>query len=355
MRLLLISRKCPPTIGGMQTYSKNLITHLSHYYEVRTILLKRAQVNLFWFFPYALFRAIFLALGKDYDALYLCDAMLAPIGFFIKRIFGIPVFVTIHGLDITFNNYFYQALIPRLIMMFNKVICVSNNTVKECTKRGIDEKLCTFIPNGMDPAEYMIDLETPRALNNLENTLKVNLDNKKILLTVGRLVKRKGISWFIENVFTNLDTEYIYMIVGDGPERLNIARLIRSLNLEKRVYLLGHLDKTVLSLLYNCAYLFVMPNQSVKNDPEGFGIVAIEAASCGLPSIVNSVDGIKDAVLDAETGHLVKNNDAGLFAEKINNANFNREKVKDLSMAFAWENIIKRYNHLLREECCFHR
>ncbi|MFH0732448.1 MAG: glycosyltransferase family 4 protein [Candidatus Omnitrophota bacterium] len=353
MRILLISRKYPPAIGGMQAYSKNLIIHLSRYHKVRTILLRGRQVKLFWFLPYAFSKAVFLAAKKDYDCLYLCDAALAPIGFFIKRIFGIPVFITVHGLDITFDNYFYQALVPRLIRTFNKVICVSNNTARECAKRGINKSLCAFIPNGMDPAEYAIGMEPAKALNRLEAALGVDLDNKKILLTVGRLVKRKGVSWFIEHVFRNLSSGYVYMVVGDGPERLNISRLVQSLRLEKRVYILGRLDKAMLSLLYNCAYLFVMPNQNVKNDPEGFGIVAIEAASCGLPSIVNAVDGISDAVLESKTGYLVKNNDAGLFIDKIENSNFNKGNVKGASMAFAWENIIKRYDDLLKRELCF--
>jgi glycosyltransferase involved in cell wall biosynthesis len=135
---------------------------------------------------------------------------------------------------------------------------------------------------------------------------------------MSRLVKKKGIKEFIENVISKLDVEYI--IVGDGPERKNILKTIKKLNLENRVSLWGEVEHG--SFIYKQAFeiadVLVMPNVEVEGDAEGFGIIALEAALMGIPVVAYDVDGISEAVQDNLNGVLVPKNRPDIMAERIN-------------------------------------
>jgi len=346
-RILLISRKFPPSVGGMEIYTKNFVDSLKKSYSVDTILLSKNQLHLFWFFPFALIKSFLLNIFNRYDVIYIADALLSPLGLVLKVCFKPRIFVTVHGLDITFKNWLYQMVVPRCVSRFDKVICVSLNTLAECLKRGVPEKICTFIPNGVNIFEFYSLLSRREIESEIKNKIGIDLSGKKVILTTGRLIKRKGVDWFINNVFKNLPKEYIYLVLGDGPLKLNIQRLIKELNLEERVFVLGRVNQDVLIMLYNYAYVFVMPNQRIKDDPEGFGIVAIEAASSGLPVVANDVDGVNQAVLNGKTGWLVEYNNIKLFLDKIINIGLKREDVRSQAKIFSWDLVIEKYKSLI--------
>lgn len=347
MRILFISRKYPPVKGGMENYTKNLLDNLKVFYRVDTILLRKTQAHLLWFLPYSLVKSVFLVLKNRYDLVYMGDALLGPIGLILKYVAKIKTAVTVHGLDITYNNIIYRAIIPYSISKSDKVICVSRNTLKECKKRNIPSDICTFIPNGVNADEYILGNSKEEYAKNLKNKIGINLENKRILFTLGRLIKRKGVDWFIENVFTKLDGSFIYIVGGSGPQKKELDALINKLSLKDRVKLIGRVDYHTLKLLYNCADCFIIPNQKIKNNPEGFGIAAIEAASCGVPVIANSVDGVKDAVINGKTGWLIECNDVDAFIAKIKDPGLEREDINQANMIFSWSNIIKKYKEVI--------
>lgn len=346
-RILFISRKYPPSIGGMQTYVKNLLINLEKMYDVDAILLRKNQWHLLWFLPYALIKSVFLSTKKQYDIFYMGDALLAPLGLLLKKLFNGKVIVTVHGLDITYANPVYQKLVPNAVSGFDKVICVSRNTMEECKKRGVPSSVCVFIPNGMDPDEHYLGISREECVKRLEDALNMNLNNKIILLTTGRLVMRKGVDWFVENVFLRLGNDFIYLICGKGPLKNRVGDIIKRHNLQGRVILLNEVGGGILKLIYNCADVFVMPNQRVKGDIEGFGIVAIESAGCGTPVVANNVDGLSEAVLNGKTGWLVEDNDVQKFLEKIENPGLDRSMVRQEAMVFSWHNIIEKYKSII--------
>jgi glycosyltransferase involved in cell wall biosynthesis len=344
-KVLIITRKYPPSVGGMEAYSRSFIRHMEPLYHVDKIVLGGKQANLVWFLPYALVSSVFLNLVKKYDLVYLCDGLLAPLGVVLKSMFGVKTAVTIHGLDITYDRFFYQNIVPPAVAKLDKVVCVSGNTREECLKRGIGEGKCVVISNGLEE-----DMRGRKGLREgiSSNATKIGpYGGKKILISVGRLIRRKGIDWFIENVMTKLDKEYIYLVVGEGPERGRILEAVEDHGLEDRVRLLGRLDEISLMDLYDSAHAMVMPNQRIHNDPEGFGIVAIEAAGRGLPVIASSVDGIKEAVIEGKTGWLIRGNQADLFVEKIRDIGLRRDVVKQASAVFSWDRIIRKYEEVL--------
>ena len=96
--------------------------------------------------------------------------------------------------------------------------------------------------------------------------------------------------------------------------------------------------------LYQISDLFVMPNISVKNDQEGFGIVLLEAGRYGLPVIASNIEGIKDAVIDGKTGHLIEEKNAQGFINNITNPDIDLSLLKNIiSSNFDWRNIARRY------------
>lgn len=130
------------------------------------------------------------------------------------------------------------------------------------------------------------------------------------LLTVGRLVKRKGISQVIGAVALLRD-EYpglIYDVVGGG-DAAPYQVLAKSLGVEDRVFFHGFKSYEDVRHFFKSSDIFIMVSHSSdkEKEVEGFGIVYLEANAYGKPVIGSATGGIEDAVLDGQTGLLVKN------------------------------------------------
>lgn len=353
MNILFITRKYPPQIGGMEKYSYNLIKNFPGQKQV--IFLNKSQRHLIWWLPYAFFKTLFIA--KNFDLIYLCDGLLAPLGYLIKKITKRKVVVTCHGLDVIYPPRWYQKNIIPALKNLDKIICVSKAAIEECLKRGISREKLMFIPNGVD-----IKLKNQNAKIRMTNknlrlkNFEINLDNKNILLTVGRLVKRKGVAWFCENVMTKLPKDIIYLVVGSGPEKRNIKNLIKKFHLEKSVFSLGKLSAEDLERVYSVADIFVMPNIKIKWDIEGFGQVALEAGNYGLPVIASNLEGISDAIKHEQNGILAPPQNADEFIRQINILLKDLEKKQSLVLRalkynqenFNWQKIGQRYYCVLQ-------
>jgi phosphatidylinositol alpha-1,6-mannosyltransferase len=176
----------------------------------------------------------------------------------------------------------------------------------------------------------------------------IPLDKKTVLVTVGRLVPRKGVAWLVEKVMPHLDTSYVYLIAGDGPDFQRIQALLERHQIRDRVCLLGRVSDEERNVIYNASDVFIMPNISISDDVEGFGIVAIEAGSCGLPVIASNIQGIKDAVIEGKTGYLVEEGDIEGFLVKIKNMGLKKENVRSIvNSTFDWKQIYKRYRNVM--------
>lgn len=313
MKLLFITRKYPPSVGGMQMLSFQVAREFARHTDTRVIAWGGSQKALPFFLPYALLKALYLVHRGRVDHIHLGDALLASLGVVLKVLTGTRTTATTHGLDVTFGLAPYQAIVPRCLAHLDRVVCVSDATLEECVRRGVPRHKCAVIPNGVHPEDFASDA-SPVALHDLAGT---DLRGKTVLVTVGRLVRRKGVSWFVENVIPRLSADVVYLVAGDGPERAEIAGLVESLGLRDRVLLLGRVRDRDLRVIYNTADVFVMPNRPVPGDMEGFGIVAIEASSAGLPVVAADLEGIRAAVVDGTTGSLVPPESPGEFVAAI--------------------------------------
>jgi len=155
-------------------------------------------------------------------------------------------------------------------------------------------------------------------------------DSDKVVLTIATLHPRKGLKYLIEAAEAFRESVVKFVIVGDGPQRRELSRLIKSKKLGNNVFLLG--QQKNISRILKSSDLFVLP--SIK---EAFGLVLLEAMIARLPVISTDAGGVPEIVLDGKTGLLVPSRDAlalkaaieevvsddGL-AEKFGNAGFDR-------------------------------
>jgi len=299
---------------------------------------------------YLIIKAFIEAVKENVDIIYLQDGMLAPI-VLVGKLRKKPVVITAHGLDIIYRNKFYRLMIKFFIKECSKIICVSDATRKECIKLGLPPNKLKTIPNGIDPNKW----------EELKKQSNGSLNAKgecKYLLSVGRLIERKGFHWFIEKVFPTLHLrfpEIKYFIIGTGKMSNILKHKIESLNLSDKVILIGSIDDNRLVDYYRQATVFIVPNIPVEGDMEGFGICNLEAAYFGVPVVASKIDGIPDAIVDGVTGILIEPLDAESYINAIcnilnSNTKFDKYKMRSTIIdKYSWEKIAIRYRDEIME------
>ena len=164
---------------------------------------------------------------------------------------------------------------------------------------------------------------------------KYNLNDKIILITVSRLVKRKGHETIIRILpeLLNEIPNLVYLIVGTGTYLSELKKLVDRLNLNNQVIFLGAVSDQTLATLYKLSKIFIMPAKDIQGDVEGFGIVYLDANSFGLPVIAGNTGGVKEAVLDNKTGILIDPNNKGELGQAILKLINDKELYSKMSQA----------------------
>jgi phosphatidylinositol alpha-1,6-mannosyltransferase len=311
MKILFISRAWPPVIGGIERQNHAIATELARLTPVKIVANRHGKRTLPVFIPYALMRAL-LSLHR-YDVVLLGDGVLALVGYIIKRISGKPVACIVHGLDLTFENRIYRKYwVRRFLPRLDKLIAVGNETIHQGIELGIPAAKLECVPNGVSiPAE-----RPDYSKQDLERYLGRKLGDG-VLLTLGRLVRRKGVAWFIDEVMPRLDGNITYIIAGTGRDRAHILDTIDRNGLQNRVICIGPVNDRDRELLFCTADIFVQPNIRVPGDMEGFGLVVLEAAAYGMVVIASALEGLKDAIRDGRNGYLVEARNAEMFIKRI--------------------------------------
>lgn len=266
-----------------------------------------------------------------------------------------PVAVTIHGLDILYPNPLYQALLRRFLPRVNLALCISRFVETEMRRRfpsvqtmvitpGIGTSLAVPATTGLPRVSQGREWTGTR--RDLERALNVSFGDGPLLLTVARLVRRKGVAWFVEHVLPGVPAAH-FLVLGDGPERPRILAAARRAGVAARITLAGTVPMSVLQLAYATADLFVIPNIPNPGDAEGFGLVALEAASVGLPVLAANLEGIRDAVVEGETGRLIPPEQperwrtvvTRLLADAEERARFRERAPTVVRERFSWEHV----------------
>jgi len=347
MKILFITRAYPPVVGGIQRQNYELASALSKLAEVKVVANRRGKVALPVFMLTALLRA--MAQARHYDVVLLGDGVLGLLGYLLKLIFRKPVICILHGLDVTYKNSFYQKLwVGHFLRRMDRLVAVGNETIRQGVKRDLPEGRFVFIPNGVAPAEKTWSRK------DLHEKLGITMQGP-VILTLGRLVKRKGVEWFVSNVMPELPPDVSYIIAGDGKEKSCIQTAIDKHGLEKRVMYLGPVSDDEKSILMSAADVFVQPNIHVEGDMEGFGLVVLEAAAYGTAVVASGIEGLKDAIHHNENGILVESGNVAAYRDVLTRLLNNDEERRALGCRsrqyvlenFSWESVAKRYLDVL--------
>lgn len=352
MRILFISRAYPPVTGGIENQNYALSVWLKRFASADTLANRHGKKALFLFLPYATLRALFIA--HRYDVVLLGDGVLAIVGSIIKLLYPKkPVVAILHGLDILYRNSVYQSFwVRRFIPTLDGLIAVSSETRLSAIGKGMPQEKIIVINNGVDTEA----LRGSYTRSNLAELLGFDIVGKHILLTTGRLAKRKGAAWFIREVLPNLPKSVLYVLAGTGPEAENIKTAIQASDTQEQVRLLGQVTDATRNLLLNTADIFIQPNIRVPGDMEGFGIAVIEAAACGRPVVASDLEGLRDAICQNENGILVESENKEAFQKAILSLIENEDTRKNLGehasryteRTYHWNVIARLYIEALR-------
>lgn len=270
-----------------------------------------------------------LLLRNRFDLIHFGD--LYPQGvlsLWFKRLSGKPYVAYCHGEEITQTDgrRFQPKVRNAIFREASMVVAASEFARQNLLRIGIDPGRIRKITPGVDCERFQPVAPRPDLVERHE------LIGKTVLLTVARLVPRKGHRLILEALrqLVREVPNIVYLIVGTGPEQDHLRRLVGEWSLNDVVRFVGFVPDDDLPSYYNLADLYVMPNSEENGDIEGFGMVFLEANACGIPVIGGRSGGAAEAVLHGKTGMLVDPHDAGELASAIGMLIDNRSKRQEL-------------------------
>jgi len=369
MRILHLGKFCPPFEGGIEIFTHDLLEHLNskgikadlicfsreskkgdfyrsfEFHACKTnIVFKSAPLSFD-------FVKTYMYIEKNYDIIHVHSPN--PLAEILATLSPKKVIIHWHS-DIARQKILYKFYKPfqqLALKKASKIICTSHNYLETSDQiRNFRDK-AVVIPSGLNP----------KRLEDYEKNEEINLDlekykDKKIVLSVGRLVEYKGFEYLIE-AGKYLDNNFIILIVGNGPLFNKLKRKIIDLNLQGKVFLLGRVDN-INKLLKNCD-VFVLP--SILRT-EAFGLVLVEALYFGRPLITTNVkgSGMNYVNQDGVTGFVVPPRNPIAIAEAIKKICFDRElylkfsknakeRFSEFNIQNIGESIIRLYKEVIND------
>ncbi len=218
---------------------------------------------------------------------------------------GEEITTWLHGLKRTALKFVYRHA--------DHVIANGSFTLGLLRNLGVKDERLHLINPGVDLAVFRPGLDS----SNLR--CSYGLEGKRVILSIGRLSRRKGFDNVIRamNLISREIADAHYVVVGIGEDDRYLKEIAASCGISDMVTFVGAAAEDELPLWYNLGELFVMPNRSVGNDSEGFGMVFIEANACGRPVVAGRDGGTGDAVVDGVTGLRVYGDDVHEIASAV--------------------------------------
>lgn len=382
MELLIISHKYPPSIGGMQTHCFKLVQELRKEHAVHELIWKSNYPRVLFFLTAVIRALVKLRKHPKTKVIYMNDGLMALICTPLLFLTKVPLVVTIHGLDINFPSPWYQKWARKYLNRFSQIIAVSEPTRKLCISKGIRPEKVTLVENAVD-INFKEEELAPDFREQLSKEVGVDLRDKFILTSLGRAIPRKGFNWFAKNVVPHLNDDIIYLVlarkfpqeklfkwikrltpkaifekirllVGAEIDGAAMEQSIAELNLQGKVLPLSQFtnSRSRIFQIIKSSDLFIMPNIEIPGDYEGFGLVALEAASQGTLTLAADVDGIPSAVKDQVNGLLIPPGDSNAWISTIKYYQQNPEllitkaleyKENTLTKGKSWETMAGNY------------
>ena len=233
-----------------------------------------------------------------------------PLAMLARRSFGAPYILVAHGIDAWGIT---SASRKRALLKADLTLAVSNYTRDRLIQEvGLDPDRVKILPNTFAADRFAIAPKPPRLLRRYGLR-----PDTPVILTVCRLADTecyKGYDQIIKAMpeIVRAVPEARYLLVGKGPDRPRIERLIAEAGVQDAVILAGFVPDEELAEHYNLCDIFAMPSRA-----EGFGIVYLEALACGKTVLAGNKDGSRDALGGGELGLLVDPDDTAEIAAEI--------------------------------------
>jgi phosphatidyl-myo-inositol dimannoside synthase len=172
---------------------------------------------------------------------------------------------------------------------------------------------------------------------------------QKLILSVGRLMRRKGFDSVIRALplLRQQGIDAHYAVIGIGEDAEYLRRLASELGMTDRVHLLGHVSYEDLPRWYCASDLFAMPNRDIAGDTEGFGLVYLEAAAAGRPVVAGTAGGTASAVVDEVTGLRVDGERLDAIARALSRLLSNAEEAAQMGRN-GRDRVLENYTHQRR-------
>ena len=236
----------------------------------------------------------------------------APLGLLsasMKRAGVLRTVALTHGHEVWWAKVFPFNLLLRRIGSTVDVLTY----LGEFTRKAISKALSARAQSAMVKIAPGIDVEHFISTDASSLRESLGLADKKVIVSVGRLVHRKGQDHLIEampEILKNVPRAHL-LLVGEGPYREHLQNLVHQLKLESSVTFIGRIQYQDLPMYICVGDIFAMPSRSrlMGLEVEGLGIVYLEASSCGLPVLAGDSGGAPDAVIQNETGLVVSGTD----------------------------------------------
>ena len=348
----------------MERLNWHMADELSKYADVRVIgpsgsaAQKPENVNISeaplkplpLFLIVAFIKGLWTTLRWRPDTILAGSGLTAPIAWILGKLAGAKSAAYLHGFDITVDHAIYRRLWRPTFKRLNHVIVNSTPTKQLALNAGVNEAQLSIvfpgvsIPQAPQPAERIAKFRE-----------KHSLTGKKILLSVGRLTTRKGLREFVElslPAVVNAEPDAMLVVAGEAPRNSlgagiqtveSIQAAAAKAGVGANVIFLGVItDPAELATAYEAADVHVFPVRHIPDDPEGFGMVAIEAAAHGLATAAFATGGVVDAVCHGESGYLAGIGNYSELTEctlQLLRQPLSEANTSEFAQSFAWNKL----------------
>ncbi len=322
LETLILARDFPPDIGGVQTVVAELARRTAnvrviarrtggdaahdHDYPAivtRIVACERGPRPLRPVLrQIALLVAVFRAWRAKRFGRIVCGylAFAGPIAWLWRKLFGVPYAVLTYGTEIVRARDTIWSFVWRRILRDADFVATIADPLVE-------------ILSSLEPCARVVKIPLGGTLSPIDPPSLPNpwrgrdLSAKRVVLSVGRLVPRKGFDMVVRALAgaRSKRDDTIYVVAGDGPDRARLESLASECGIGDAVVFAGRVDTDELRALYARCDVFIMPSRREGEDIEGFGIVFVEAGAFGKPVIGGDSGGVSEAVRDGVNGLLV--------------------------------------------------
>ena len=363
LRILQITRNLPPLRGGMERLNLHIAAELAKEFAVAIVgptgcrkelppsidTLEVPVMPLWRFLFHTLVASVRMVRRFRPDVVLAGSGLTAPFAWVAARLASARMVVCVHGLDLIVPNRVYRWFWLPFIRRADSCIANSEHTARLAAAAGVPVSRTIVIHPGVDlPAGDTADGEDFR--------VRFALGERPLLLSVGRLIARKGLLEFVENALPVIAREHpdvCPVVLGEETPALlhgssvglgdRIRGRAAEIGLEANLLFVGPQDDETLAAAYAASDVHVFPVREVVGDVEGFGMVAVEAAAHGLPTVGFAVGGVPDAVENGVSGNLEPGGDYRKLADSIlqylgkRNDAATRMSARGFAERFSWQ------------------